>query len=185
MKKVFKIFIYVLVINSCFSIKSSFSSFLEENDNVKEVIKPFRKGQNYVEDRIYSDFYANYEEDYGVIKINSIKTLDDLNGNSYNLVEFSPSGYAIYNQDFSMMLEMSSKANSPYFNKEGDLIYLGAFNYYTIKNSVTYGYGNQSLVHCLEDYEVKLDEENSQRISEYANTLKKVHIVASIQKLHQ
>lgn len=63
-------------------------------------------------------------------KIQSVKQLKDFNGYPYYVVEFAPSGYAIYDNKFANILEFNARAVSPYNGYNDNMIYAGAGEYY-------------------------------------------------------
>lgn len=62
--------------------------------------------------------------------VNEVKILEDFNGELYIDIECSPTGYAIVNYQYGIILEMAVDAVSPYKNFEGELIYGGPTYYY-------------------------------------------------------
>ena len=60
----------------------------------------------------------------------NVKTLRDLNGNTFTLVETGSNGYYIYDGNSDKYLEMSDSAPSPYKSYSTDLHYFGPLCYY-------------------------------------------------------
>lgn len=60
----------------------------------------------------------------------TVKTLRDLNGNTFILVETGANGYYIYDENSDKYLEMSDSAPSPYKSYSTDLYYFGPLCYY-------------------------------------------------------
>ncbi|MBE6821457.1 MAG: hypothetical protein E7516_10480 [Ruminococcaceae bacterium] len=65
-----------------------------------------------------------------------VKQLTDFNGYTYYIVEFSPIGYAIYDNRFTHILEFNAKAISPYHDRTEELFYAGAGEYYIKSNTL-------------------------------------------------
>ena len=66
------------------------------------------------------------------IQISQVSTISDFAGNSYTLVECTPSGYMIYHDASGVFVEASAVAPSPYAGTNGQKIYGGPNEYYTI-----------------------------------------------------
>lgn len=64
------------------------------------------------------------------------KTLRDLNGNTFELVETGDYGYYIFDRMSGVYLEQSTTAPSPYLGKNNSLFYFGPMNYYQKKENI-------------------------------------------------
>lgn len=62
--------------------------------------------------------------------ISSIKHVNDFAGNSYTVVECSPTGYIIFNDEAALVLESAENSPSPYLGKTENLYYAGPTHYY-------------------------------------------------------
>lgn len=124
--------------------------YILSNEKIELVVSDMKKRFEYSEDEIY---FCNY------------KKMLDYSGNEYELVEFSPTGYAIYSKDFSSLLEISQKAISPYINYNENLIYLGAQNYYIYDNL------SFKLTHCIYDEEIELTNHNQEELMSFSNKM--------------
>ena len=93
---------------------------------------------SYIMENIYSliDFEAlcmiaeRREMNFSDNTVSKIKRVYDFNDYTYFIIEFSPCGYAIYDNDFTQLLEFNARAQSPYLNYDDGLIYAGATQYY-------------------------------------------------------
>ena len=100
----------------------------------------------------------------------NVKTLYDLNGNTFTLVETGDNGYYIYDENSDKYLEMSDNAPSPYKPYSTDLYYLGPLCYY-VKS------GNQYIHTITHESSTKTDTEFSNR--RFASALSSVRSTAS------
>jgi len=66
----------------------------------------------------------------------AIKTLFDLDGNEFELVETGSNGYYIFDRVSGKYLEKAADAPSPYLGLEDDLYYFGPMNYYQLKDNL-------------------------------------------------
>lgn len=66
--------------------------------------------------------------------ISATKTLYDFAGNTYTLVECSPTGYMIMCDDSATMVEYSGTSPSPYLGLTTNLYYGGPSYFYTLEN---------------------------------------------------
>ena len=64
------------------------------------------------------------------------KTLQDFAGNTYTLIECSPTGYMIMCDDSATMVEYSSVSPSPYAGLTNELFYAGPSYFYVYQNGV-------------------------------------------------
>lgn len=64
--------------------------------------------------------------------ITAVKELSDFGGYNYFVIEFAPAGYLICDNQFLYMIEMGESAPSPYEGEQGNLLYLGPQEYYTM-----------------------------------------------------
>lgn len=71
-------------------------------------------------------------ESSGDNEIETIKKLSDFCGNQYTLVELSPQGYMIFNNESGSFSEYSASAPSPYLKYEDNLYYCGPTEYYVL-----------------------------------------------------
>lgn len=97
-------------------------------------------------------------------RIIEVKTLHDFDGNIYALFELSPFGYAIYHVLSGDFVEYSETANSPYFDKYGDLYYNGPKEYYSKEEN----YYNHTIVDDLQLTQVDIlyKKQESRELSE-------------------
>ena len=122
-------------------------------------------------EQIYTDMYLRYPKTIGAIRVASLKKMNDLEGNYYNIIEFNPIGYAIYNQDFSFLLEISGSAASPYKNHNENLLYFGAFNYFIKKHESILVSKYDSIQHCKDNYKINLNDENKRELKSISRDL--------------
>lgn len=109
---------------------------------------------------VYDDLSSRFPEERNDLIIESIKELYDFENNKYHLVEFYPAGYVIYSNDYSMILEISNEAESPYKNISTNLVYLGFLNYFYYSNM----YGVSKITHCIKNYDVELNADNINKV---------------------
>ena len=166
MKKILVVLFSMFII--CFSM-SSFTSGDRVNFDVSlystSTVSPTLK--NKTEEQVLLDMSSRYPESRGKVKLQEVTNLSDMNETYYKLAVFYPTGYTIYTEDFSLILEISFEATSPYQNSEGELIYLGAFNYFSrAKNILRRGVDESS--HTMQGYSVPLNNNAINEISEIA-----------------
>ena len=162
--------------DNCISIDDQFdSSVLNEQNNLgleNEQLK-----------NIYLDMYYRYPDSTNTLKVENIKTMNDMNGNDYKLVEFSPSGYSIYNDNYSSILEVSAVAPSPFLNKNENLLYFGASNYYT-KNHESIVSKYDTLEHSIDSNEKITLDENASSTFEDASTILNENLISTKNQLN-
>ena len=108
-------------------------------------------------DFAYNDLNSRYPDCKNNLKISKIKKLSDCSGGKYNIVEFSPFGYTIYDESFTQVIEMTNRGISPYKDFNDNLVYLGFQQYYHLKESKS---NNSKLEYYDGSYEVELNESN-------------------------
>jgi hypothetical protein len=64
--------------------------------------------------------------------IGNIKQLSDFNGYVYYIVEFEPTGYIIFDNQFTTALVVNAYSASPYLSHYDNLIFAGAQQYYVL-----------------------------------------------------
>lgn len=121
-----------------------------------------------VEEKALKDLYYSYPTEIGKRKVKALKKLFDFDNNYYNLVEFFPCGYSIYCDDFSIILETSAKAQSPYYNKKGKCLYFGAFNYY-VQDSLDVEHN--VINDCIYEQRIELSIENKKTFKSFSINL--------------
>ena len=84
--------------------------------------------------------------------IASIKPVLDFAGNEYTVVECSPVGYIIFNNEAALILESSESSPSPYLGLSGPLYYAGPTHYYS------YNPVDNTYSHSVLNKEVSLNE---------------------------
>ena len=75
--------------------------------------------------------------------ISSIKSVSDFAGNKYTVVECSPTGYIIFNNEAALVLESAENSPSPYLGLTGNLYYAGPTHYYS------YNSANNTYTHSI------------------------------------
>ena len=96
------------------------------------------------------------------LTIDSIKSLQDFDGNQYTLFELDPIGYIIYYNDSGKYIEYSESSYSPYLNLTGNLYYGGAMQYYREDGDV--------LIHTLKS-DTTIDKTNIPVLSSYSHEM--------------
>ena len=88
----------------------------------------------FAQENISSDTISQQRSSLSAMGVNTeqmnVKTLHDLNGNTFTLIETGANGYYIYDRNSNKYLEMSDSAPSPYKSYSVDLYYLGPLCYY-------------------------------------------------------
>lgn len=111
---------------------------------------------------VIDDHVAGMSSDYDIpVTRSATKTLYDFAGNTYTLVECTPSGYMVMCDDSATMVEYSAKSPSPYAGYSSNLYYGGPTFFYALDNNV--------LVHTVT--EETLDYNPTQRIANAENSL--------------
>lgn len=87
--------------------------------------------------------------------------LKDFTGNTYTLVEFSPKGYYIFDNESGLFAEWASGAESPYRECHEKMYYLGVMMYYKEENDIITDLINDTVyaLHSA-DYQALLDKNN-------------------------
>ena len=76
-------------------------------------------------------FFNEYIDSWASVRtISSIKKITDFSGNPYLVIECSPTGYLIYNEDAGVIMEESESSPSPYLDISHGL-YGGPTQYYS------------------------------------------------------
>lgn len=181
MRKILKIDLLIIILVLCFCYNSS---EISKSNNEIIVVNKLSATTSYNTnfDKALSDLYTRFPETYGNREVKCIRNLYDMNDNVYKLVEFNPSGYTIYNDDYSRMLETSSEAQSPYINYTDKLIYLGAFNYYHYENDMNSKIKDKEIKHCLDDFSINLNNNSLYELKRISNKLKN-NVKNSLKKL--
>ncbi len=119
-------------------------------------------------DSMYNNIFNNglfYNRSYEkFVKIGNVKELNDFNNNVYHLIEFNPVGYIIYNDDYSMILENSIEAESPYKNYSNNLLYFGFLNYF-------YNGSDNCITNITDNYTIELNDSNKERLKNASSLL--------------
>ena len=90
--------------------------------------------------------------------IASIKPVLDFAGNEYTVVECSPVGYIIFNNEAALILESSESSPSPYLGLSGPLYYAGPTHYYSynpVDNTYSHSVLNKEL--SLNEIEARVE----------------------------
>ena len=101
--------------------------------------------------------------------VSAVKRAYDFNGYMYYVVEFSPVGYAIYDDTMSNLLVFNYKASSPYLNYNDGLIFAGASQYY-INSSYEIAESTKSVevgdmvIHAVTGEELQIDVDNLEKL---------------------
>ena len=172
MRNVFQKILFVLLIS--FGV-IGFLEFQGENEEVLllNTSLPVSVHKDPNHERIYLDLFESYPELNNKREIVRTKVLGDFIGSTYNLVEFSPLGYSIYNDDYSVNLEISANMFSPYKGLNNNLIYLGAFNYFSYTNTFSRMMNiPDTLTHNTQEYSISLTNENREIAREYSKEIK-------------
>ncbi len=108
------------------------------------------------------------------LRISAIKEARDFAGNEFLVVEFNPTGYMIFNEEYGVFVESSASSPSPYLTSTGNLYYCGPMFYYAEDE-------NGNAVHTLETDEIipasdislcaESCNEKYSKIGEEANTM--------------
>lgn len=85
----------------------------------------------------------------------NVKHLNDFNDCVYYIVEFTPTGYAIFDDSFTQILEFNARALSPYTTYSSNMFYAGAGEYYVQPEDGA----SDTLVHPVTNDVVVLDIE--------------------------
>lgn len=85
----------------------------------------------------------------------NVKQLNDFNDCVYYIVEFTPTGYAIFDDSFTQILEFNARALSPYTTYSSNMFYAGAGEYYVQPEDGA----SDTLVHPVTNDVVVLDIE--------------------------
>lgn len=128
----------------------------------------------FAQENVSTDIYSQQRIALSDIGVNTeqmnVKTLRDLNGNTFTLVETGANGYYIYDGNSDKYLEMSDSAPSPYKSYSADLYYFGPLCYY-VKS------GNQYVHTITRESITKTDTELANR--QFASALSSVRSTAS------
>lgn len=125
MKKILSI---VLVITMLFSISIS-ASAIEATTNERSTFSDVNLHQN-----IHN---AKIAAETGRQNVTAtFKTLSDLNGNSFELIEIGSRGYLIFDPESGKYLEEALDSPSPYLGYYQNLYYFGPLNYYQLSNGI-------------------------------------------------
>lgn len=154
MKK--RILSVILTVVMTFSL--SIAAFAAEPDNDVSLLD--KKIASFVEAKI-----ATIE---AKITVDQVKTLSDLAGNEYKLIECKPTGYFIIHPESGILVEYAVDAKSPYEGIDSDLYY-GGPTYYYVKSEGNFVHtvlgttiDNDKLEAAVQDCDIFNDELVSQ-----------------------
>ncbi len=153
------------------TISNSKENGLKQTTNLLSLSSKVSNLDSPINKKVIFDMNNRYPETYGSREVERIKELNDMNGKTYNLVEFSHTGYVIYNDNYSLILESCIEVKSPYLNKFDDLIYLGASNYFTYEEDVDSKNDDPSIKHCVSDYSIELNDKNTEQLESISEKL--------------
>ena len=148
----------VLIMVICLS-----STFLLFNINFESSSKAYNVAVGAKENYI-RQMKAEYNVD---VQMSKVKILNDFDGNTYTLTEFSPAGFMIYNEEAELPVEYSAISLSPYLEYDKDLYYGGPGQFFVKRNNL--------LIHTITGEELYINKisdlsEHSRRL--YADNLK-------------
>lgn len=95
------------------------------------------KGVSLLDERITSFVEAKIATIEAKITVDRVKTLSDLAGNEYKLIECNPTGYFIIHPESGILVEYATDAKSPYASIDSELYY-GGPTYYYVKSEGSY-----------------------------------------------
>lgn len=98
---------------------------ITNNTRLQRINKIFQSRINAIQENSY-------------LKVSSIKQLIDFHNNQYTLAEYSPTGYAIMNEESGQFLEYSAESLSPFLGYDKNLYYGDPTQYYIKTNQGFY-----------------------------------------------
>jgi len=101
--------------------------------------------------------------------ISEVKRLEDFAGNPYILLEFYPSGYAVYTNDLSIRLIRNFAATSPWYGFTEGLIFGGAAQYF-IKPAVQPRMG-ALFIHTVVDRDLRVTPNELEVLVEHSDEM--------------
>lgn len=130
-KRIVSLMMTVIMMLSC-TMLSSATAFAAEYIGTAELSNA--RLSNVLEDQLEEMVSnSNYlRGDDVTLEIAQISKISDFDGNTYTLVECSPQGYMIYNDESGVFVESSPVVNSPFYGKNGTYKYVGPNEYYIV-----------------------------------------------------
>lgn len=162
MKRIICLFITIALVLSCLFSFSIITNAVN-NDKSSRLTKVFEDQLVHMVDESIDNLKREIKaENY---HIESTRKIADFSGNSYYLIECSPTGYMIFHPDSGHFIEYSPQIHSPFYEYKTNTIYYNGPNEYYIKNT-------KGQFYHIFDKEI-LNNENISQIKEGASSIDK------------
>lgn len=167
MTRILKKSICILLINSLIFVLgfSSLASDGAMHDQKVSIPEGFEKEREYSADKIKGLTKIKIDILDSDVEIVSVKPAVDFSQNEYTIIECSPSGYFIFNNESGIFVEYSLDSLSPYRGVENNLYYGGPTYYFQEEDS-----GYRDII-TKKSYSSSLEHENMSICSQMQENL--------------